>query len=462
MNNLPKYNGKAFKKVGFIGLGRSNLGILSYLKEKYPRLEFTLRCANADVCGSEAFKRIMSGTDELSDIDEDILFLSPSVRRDKRELLKAAERGVILSSDSEFFLENTSSDIYAITGSDGKSTTTTLASRLLACGYSDAVPCGNIGEAMTPHLSDPRGTAYAAELSSFQLMYSRPKSKRCVITNITKNHLDWHRSFEEYIRAKENILENAEERIFNFDCPISRELMKRHGAFAVFSTLEGEKSLRSAVSAELYITLDGGYICISGERILSLSETALGGSHNIQNYMAAIALCFGICKSSDISELARSFTGLSHRCESFLTHHGVKYINSSIDSSPIRTAKTLDMLGENIIVILGGRSKGLDYAELLPALLRHARLAILTGESGEEIEELLKKRGLSLPYLRISDFYGAAKAAYSAATEGDTVLLSPASTSFDSFRNFEERGNAFKDYIKELTKERKLSSESKI
>lgn len=445
------YNGRKITSVGFLGYGKSNKGIHDYLKSHFNGLRFILRSDSQIEVQDGIFHKIHTGRTAYDKITEDILFLSPSARRDKSELARAEGRGVILSSDAEFFLSGTSSDVFAITGSDGKSTTTTLTAMMLAESYKAAIPCGNIGEAMTPHLDDGAGYAYAAELSSFQLNYMKPRVRRAVITNITENHLNWHTSFEEYINAKRNVFENAEERIINFDCEISRAFAKEYPIFAVFSRKKNEVELRRALEAEIYVTESDGYITASGERLLALSDIRVKGAHNELNFMAAIAMSYGIAEKERILSTAKDFGGLRHRCELIRELHGVRYYNSSIDSSPKRTCATLDTFQDRVTVILGGRSKGLDFSELVPMLTRKAKSVILMGECADEIEgAILKSDDFKIPYIKYRSFEEAVKYALSTAKEGDSVILSPAATSYDEFSNFEERGDAFRKIINAL------------
>ncbi len=446
------YNGKEIRRVGFLGFGKSNLGIFSYLSGRYD-FEVTLRASTPIDASHICPKFAYFGKDALSNIDEDILFLSPSVRRDVCEIEIAQSKGILISSDAEFFFENSQSDVYAVTGSDGKSTTSYLTSYLLKNDYKNTVCCGNIGESMTPHLNDPSDTAYTTELSSFQLMYLSPKNTRCVITNITPNHLNWHKSFEEYITAKTHILENSKERIFNFDCNISRNIAKSYKVFAVFSKNYSEDYLRKCVSADLYITLCDGSITVCGEKILKATDIFVSGEHNVLNFMAAIAMSYGKARKKDIENLAKTFRGLPHRCEFVCESNGVKFYDSSIDSSPNRCAATLKSMQNKVILILGGRSKGLDYKELLSVLEEKTRFVVLTGEVGEKIKELIIDNGCSgIKFEYKHDFYDAIERAAREAKTGDTVLLSPAATSFDRFSNFEERGNAFKEHIRYLNR----------
>lgn len=446
------YKGRIIKSIGLFGIGRSNLAVYRYLTGKYPNLSVTVRASfESDINGIKA-KRIFFGEECFLDIREDILFLSPSARRDAPPLIEAEKRGVILSSDTEFFFSLSESDIFAVTGSDGKSTTTHLASLLLSDTYKSAIPSANSGEPMSPHLDDGNNTAFVAELSSFQLMYQLPPSKRALITNISENHLNWHKSFREYILAKSNILPNAGERILNYDCEISRELLESYTLFGVYSKSLPYKELKKQKKAEIYLTLESGKIQLNGNALLDISDIKLHGIHNVENYMAAIALCHGYFKMDSLYEIARSFGGLEHRREFVIAKNGVDYYNSSIDSSPKRCISTLNTFQKNVVLILGGRTKGLDFSELVPLAVRKSKKIILTGESIEEMENaFLKSAAYSnseAKLFKVKDFYSAIDLSQTIAEPGDTVLLSPAATSYDAFRNFEERGRAFKDYIR--------------
>lgn len=452
------YKGRAIKSVGFIGFGKSNVDLYSYLKKSCVGVEYTVRSDVEPMPPAELPDRVLLGDAMLDDIREDVLFLSPSVRRDDPRLKEAMSRGTILSSDTELFLELTKGDIFAISGSDGKSTTAYLTSLMLANAYKGAIPCGNFGEPLSRHIDDGNGYAYALELSSFTLNYLAPRSKRAVITNVTENHLNWHSSFEEYISAKRNVFVNAESRIFCYDCPVSRRIAADFPIFGVFSALVSENELRKAVNAELYITLHNGKIIMNGEETVNTKTMRAVGNHNILNVMAALAMTDGIADRKYVQSIAESFRGLSHRCEEIGAFRGVRYYDSSIDTSPKRCAATLSSFGKRVIVILGGRSKGLDFSELIPALKAYAKHIVLTGECAREMFDLFAKDGgldsLNIKYAIVDDFVEAVVYAATVAREGDSVLLSPAATSYDRFKNFEERGSFFRLCVNGFAKER--------
>ena len=438
------YRGRKIKRIGLFGLGRSSLGVKEYLEREFPGLEYVLRCDRE--VSSEGFDCVRCGSDAYGEPYEDVVFLSPAVRRDREGFARMARAGVLLSSDAELFLEKTEIPMFAVSGSDGKSTTVTLAARML-----DTVAVGNIGVAMSPLLSDGGVKCAVAELSSFQLLWQTPRVHRAVITNISPNHLDWHKSYDEYIGAKENLLFNAEERVFNLECEVSRGLLRAHKPWAVYSSKMSPKELISAAKAEVYVGLRGDYIEANGAKILHTGAIQLKTEHNLNNILCAIALTHGHTDEGRIERVARGFQGLSHRCECVGIYGGVKYVNSSIDSTPKRCATTLNSLEGRWVVILGGRSKGLDYGELIEPMRARARFAVATGECGKEIADVLRAGGIECVYE--SDFDTAVRTAKREARVGEGVILSPASTSFDRFSSFEERGNYFKDLIRNLHNE---------
>ena len=445
------YKDKEVKSVGVYGLGRSNLGVLRYLNKHYPYLKLILRNDSAkipkDVTRVAKFDEIYIGNAASTDIREDLVFLSPTVRKDKLR----CDAHTAFTSDAQFYFENARNPTLAITGSDGKSTTTTLTALMLS-SVGDSVPAiGNIGVPMTPQLD--KALRYAvAELSSFQLMNFSPKCMRALITNVSENHLDFHSSYDEYIWAKENILRECAERIFNYDCEVSQCLMSRYSAFGVYSLTKSEEELKKSVSAEVYVTLSDSFVVANGEKIFDTGMLKCKNRHTIANFAAAVALTYGIADRARIRQVAEEFSGLAHRCECVGVFSGIKYINSSIDSTPKRTVTTLSSFSERLTVILGGKSKGLDYKTLLPTLTERAKRVVLTGATAGEIKAVLLSDTAfcesGIPIIEKTDFEEAVLAAIRASELGDTVILSPASTSFDAFRDFEERGKKFKEIIR--------------
>ena len=450
MKKFLFYKGKRISKVGFFGLGRSNLALFNYLSENYEGLSFMLRSDKA-IGKKDGFSELLYEKAARIDITEDVLFLSPSVRRDSEEFLLARRQGVILSSDVEFFFEQRRVPVFSVTGSDGKSTTATLASLFLSSDEGDFPASANIGLPMTSLLGNPRLRGTVAELSSFQLMDFSPTSERAVITNVSENHLDWHTSFNEYLYAKENVLRFAKKRIFNLDCPYSRTISEKYPAFAVFSTELTHSELCRTVTANHYFTVENGYICSSGEPLFTCDRIKVSGNHNLSNFLAAMALTAELVSTEKIIGVAESFEGLSHRARLVGNFNGIYFYDSSIDSTPTRTAVTLRAIKSPIILILGGRGKRLSYSPLFP-LPKNVKAVVLTGENKYEIlkefTEREKHGEISVKILLKNAFSDAVAAALQEAVSGDAVLLSPASTSFDSFTDYKERGDAFSEIIK--------------
>ena len=428
--------------VGFYGLGMSNASLLGSLPLENCRV--TLRSdkviESADIPQTRKVDKIFCGEDACREISEDIIFFSPSVRRDRSELAEAKERGVVFSSDAELFFEENRTPTLAVTGSDGKSTTAKLIHLLLTKGGYKAKLIGNFGEPMWENLGNVCDF-FVCELSSFMLKYLSPKLQAACITNITPNHLDWHKSYEEYEETKKSITKKAERVI------ISDDNLDIKGAFGIISISKGLKELTQKYSAEIYLTVEGGYILKNGERLIKISSIKRQEKYNLKNLMMAVAMTDGLVDFESISEVARNFEGLRHRCEIVLRKNGVEYIDSSIDSTPARTIQTLTSLNKSVVIILGGRGKGLDYRELTPALEKYAKKVIIYGENSYEIYSAIK--GCSDIELTDS-FYEAVRQGKKCAERIGTLLLSPASTSYDKFKNYAERGNTFRQILLEI------------
>ena len=415
--------------VGFFGLGRSNLSLLSALPLE--NCSVTLRSDGEIDPSVWRGARIMTGADATRDICEDILFLSPSVKRERFNC------GSILSSDYELFLSENESPIIAVTGSDGKSTTARLISLLLREGGISASETGNMGEPMFTSLAK-KSDIYVLELSSFMLSAALPKADMAVLTSLSPNHLDWHGDYESYQKTKLRLLDHSKKFV------ISDENSFVTGAHGIVSLEKGYKELRESYRAELYITCEGGFVRRNGEPLLGINDILMQGEHNIKNLMLAIAATDGLVGKSAISSVAGRFCGLAHRCEEFLSQGGVDYYDSSIDTSPARTKTTLRSLGREVVIILGGRGKGLDYTEMLPEIRKYVKLAIIQGENRYEIKKAIDG---SVPCLVAEDFHRAVLIGIEKARDVGALLLSPASASYDGFKSYEERGEAFKKTV---------------
>lgn len=454
-----------------LGLGISNLPLLRMLVSMGARVTVRDRKSVAELGdAAEEFLsrgvRFITGEGYLDGITEDVIFRSPGIRPDAGSIPAAVTRGSFLTSEMEWFMEATPAQVIGITGSDGKTTTTTVTSLMLrrACeesGRGKTYVGGNIGQPLLPLIREMTEEDFAVvELSSFQLMTFTRSPARAAVTNLSPNHLNWHRNMEEYADAKRRI----------FSCP---------GCGQVVLNAENEWDRRFAGETALPVTFfssvrssyrdvvpagrehsravyarDGRVYCSDGVTetyVMDTTSILLPGRHNLENYMTAISLVWGLVPTEIMREVAETFPGVEHRLEYVRTVGGVKYYNSSIDSSPSRSCAALSALEGPLVVICGGRDKHVPFDTLAAALVARAKAVVLTGEAREQIRNALlqcpqydKER---LPIVTAPEFGDAVLAAKRLAAPGDTVLLSPACTSFDAFRNFEERGNRFKEIV---------------
>lgn len=456
MNKLDefKYN-VAGKNITVIGIGISNLPLIKYLVSLGANVTACDRRSAEDL--GENYTELEKlgvkfnlGDGYLNNLSGDMIFKTPGMRYDVPELLKAKENGSIVTSEMEVFFEVCPSHIIAVTGSDGKTTTTTLIHKMMTdAGYKTWLG-GNIGNPLLTDTEKMKENDWVIlELSSFQLHTMRKSPEIAVITNISPNHLDMHKDYKEYIDAKKNIMlyqNEGDTLIVNADNQVTADIGKSaNGAVKYFS--------RNGM-ADVY--LDGNIIKRGIVEILNIKDIKIPGMHNVENYMAAIAAVSGLVSKEVIVNVAKTFGGVEHRIELVRTLDGVKYYNSSIDSSPNRTINTLRVFPNKVIIIAGGKDKGIPYDEIGPALAEHVKVLILIGATSDKIQEVLDAEinktgnGKDIEVIRATSYEDAVNTARSKAHDGDVVLLSPASTSFDMFRNFEERGNLFKKIVNEL------------
>ena len=456
MNKLDefKYN-VAGKNITVIGIGISNLPLIKYLVSLGANVTACDRRSAEDL--GENYTELEKlgvkfnlGDGYLNNLSGDMIFKTPGMRYDVPELLKAKKNGSIVTSEMEVFFEVCPSHIIAVTGSDGKTTTTTLIHKMMTdAGYKTWLG-GNIGNPLLTDTEKMKENDWVIlELSSFQLHTMRKSPEIAVITNISPNHLDMHKDYKEYIDAKKNIMlyqNEGDTLIVNADNQVTADIGKSaNGAVKYFS--------RNGM-ADVY--LDRNIIKRGIVEILNIKDIKIPGMHNVENYMAAIAAVSGLVSKEVIVNVAKTFGGVEHRIELVRTLDGVKYYNSSIDSSPNRTINTLRVFPNKVIMIAGGKDKGIPYDEIGPALAEHVKVLILIGATSDKIQEALDAEinktgnGKDIEVIRATSYEDAVNTARSKAHAGDVVLLSPASTSFDMFRNFEERGNLFKKIVNEL------------
>ena len=449
-----------------VGVGVSNLPLIDMLLSLGARVVAYDEKSESELCETrcrlaEKGVDLISGEGAFDKIKENIIFRSPGVRPDKGALATANARGSLVTSEMELFFELSPAKKYVITGSDGKTTTTTLTHLFLSAQKeregASAYVGGNIGTPLLPKAGEMcERDAAVLELSSFQLMGAWCEADSVAITNITPNHLNWHVDMDEYISAKRGAVGSGTERVvLNADNEICASLdfgdreyiyfssskdnysdvVKKHGASAIF--IRDRKVIFSSGSDE--------------KEVLSIDDIMLPGRHNLENYMTAIALTFGEVDFDIYRAVAKSFGGVEHRLEFVCEIHGVKYYNSSIDSSPTRTAAALSALTAPPIVICGGSEKGLDFTPLAKTLLKNARAVVLNGASRKSIRAALDtefvQSGANIPVFEKETLADAISVAQKIAKEGDIVLLSPACASFDQFKNFAERGEFFKKAV---------------
>ncbi len=473
MHSLEEYfRGKT---VSLLGAGVSNLPLAHTIAPFCSRLVVRDKKSEAEL-GDAAVQLkndgaiLVTGEDYLKDLCEDCIFRSPGMRPDMPELAAARESGHTVTSEMEFFLSLEPCHVFGITGSDGKSTTTTLTYLMLKSGAQEQNSSrntflgGNIGKPLLDRYSliEPDDCA-AVELSSFQLMSIDALVEAAAITNITPNHLNWHTSMEEYIAAKKRILRHAGRAVLNYDNDVTREIAKEaqdDGIPVTFFSLHpipdgvlGEADSKIWLEGEEIFTL---YPDEEKSRLMLLSDIKLPGLHNAANYMTAAALTHGLVSPEKIREIARTFGGVEHRLEFVREKDGVSYINGSIDSSPTRTAAALSALnGRSIVLIAGGYDKNIPYEPLAEAVYSSGvHTIVLTGATSGKIRSALTSHpSYGIRELKIidePDFDMAVARAAESAKTGDVVILSPASASFDRFKNFEERGRHFKDLVNNM------------
>lgn len=448
------------KRVAFIGIGTSNLPLIKLFADKGAKVTACDR-QSFEKLGENAVKakeygaELVLGDDYLSKIEADVVFRSPGTPFYKEELVNLRNKGVVLTSEMEVFFDLCPCKTIAVTGSDGKTTTTTIISELLKASGMNVRLGGNIGKPLLPEIESVNESDCAVvELSSFQLISMRKSPDVAVVTNLAPNHLDIHKDMQEYVDSKKNIIlhQNAfSKTVLNLDNEITNDFSESvRGQLAKFSIKE--KLYNGAY-------LDGTTICYSDygkvTEIMDIKEIKIPGMHNVENYLAAISAVWGMVDVDTIVAVARTFGGVAHRAEFVKEYNGVKYYNDSIASSPTRTALgTLSLYDEKIIIIAGGYDKHIPYEPLGPVINDKVKVLILLGDTAPKIEKAVKEaenyNADDITIITVENMEQAVEVAVQYGEEGDIVSLSPASASFGLYKNFEERGNHFKSIVKSL------------
>ena len=448
------------KRIALIGMGRSHMPLIP-LFTKYGATVIACDKRDEEALGEIAQKAIADGAQlsvgehYLDDLDVDIALRTPGMRFYCDELNALRDKGVTISSEMEIFFDICPCKLFGVTGSDGKTTTTSVIAEMLKKqGYTVHIG-GNIGKPLLPEIESIAPTdVCVVELSSFQLISMRQSPDVAVVTNLAPNHLDIHKDMQEYIDAKKNIIlyQNKDQKaVLNRDNEITMSFAPEcQGEIAYFSRTQ-------KVDNGAY--LDDGMIIYqdNGNRtaVLDINDIKIPGMHNVENYMTAICAVWGIVDVKNIVDVARGFGGVEHRAEFVRELDGVKYYNDSIASSPTRTASgTLSLYDFKLILIAGGYDKHLDYTELGDKICDKVKLAILMGATADKIEAAIRssaKYAENNPkIIRVRDMAEAVKCARKNAVKGDIVSMSPASASFDLYKDFDARGKHFKQLVKEL------------
>ena len=448
------------KKIAFIGTGVTNndtirlflkKGIDVTLCDKKTREQVGELADEFEAAGA----KLSLGETYLDAIFScDIVFRSPGVYYHIPELQKAREMGIVVTSEMEVFFDLCPCKTYAITGTDGKTTTTTITTEILERSGKKVHKGGNIGRALLPIIEEiSEDDVAVVELSSFQLISMRKSPDSAAITNIYPDHLNVHSSMQEYVDAKKNLIlhQNAfSTTVLNLDNEVNNLSGFVRGSLYKFS-------LKTKPERGSFLDEDG-WLCFTDkgvtERIVHKDEIKIPGMHNVENYLTAISLVHGEASSKAIADTARNFGGVEHRIEFVRELDGVRYYNDSIATSPVSVIAGLNAFGRKVIMIAGGYDKKLDYNQLAEPINKYVKTLVLLGATADKIEEAVREyknyNENECRIIRVSTMEEAVEAARRSAENGDIVTLSPASASFDMYKNFEERGRHYKSIVNAL------------
>ena len=456
------FEGLAGKRVAFIGAGVSHRELLPLFAKRGAVVTLCDKKGSVEEFGplGEELRalgvRFSLGQGYLDGLrGQDMILRTPGFEYFTPALQQALEAGAEVTSEMELFFELCPCKIYAVTGSDGKTTSTTLIAEMLRAEGKTVHLGGNLGRALLPVVDTVRpGDVAVVELSSFQLISMHTSPDVALVTNVTPNHLDHHKDMAEYVDAKRNILLHqrpGSKAVLGYENEITRAMARDVvGAVYWFSRLN--RVARGAFLAE------NGDLCFAENGVvtpvLHRSEVKLRGLHNIENLLGAIATVAGEVRFETMARVARQFAGVEHRIEPVRLLHGVQWYNDSIASSPTRTIAGLRSFDQKIIIIAGGYDKHIPYEPLAPEILAHVKVLILMGDTGPIIEKAVREcpgfDGSGLVIEHAGDMAEAVEIARRRAVAGDVVSLSPASASFDKYPNFEVRGQDFKRLVNAL------------
>ena len=448
------------KRIAMCGIGISNTPlILRFLKmgarvfacDRRDRKSIGELADRIEAAGAE----LRLGENYLKDLEVDMIFRTPGMNFNLPELKEARRKGIAVTSEMEVFFDLCPATIFAVTGSDGKTTTTTLIAKMLEAAGKKVHVGGNIGRPLLPEIDNISPEDFVVvELSSFQLISMRKSPDVAVITNVAPNHLDVHKDMDEYICAKKNIMlhQNAFSRtVLNADDEITKSFSKE---------VRGQKlyfSMKEPVKNGAFVDEEGNiYMSYRGIKapLMNKKDIAIMGEHNVENHLAAISAVWGYVGADEIKKVAKTFMGVEHRIEFVRELNGVRYYNDSIGTSPTRTIAGLKSFDKNIILLAGGYDKQIPFEPMAPYITQKVKLLILTGPTASKIEKAVKAEenysGYNPTIIHAENMEHAVEIAHQNAVAGDTVLLSPACASFDAYPNFAVRGDKFKELVNNL------------
>ncbi len=445
------FTGLQGKRIIVLGLGVSNRPLVRLLLEygctvtgcdRTPREKLDAEVLELEALGC----RLSLGDTYLEGLSGDLVFRTPGMHPNIPALEQLRAGGARVTSEMEVFFELCPCKLLAVTGSDGKTTTTTLISEMLKAAGKTVWLGGNIGTPLLPVCRQMKQEDFAVvELSSFQLMDMTRSPHVAVVTNLAPNHLDVHKDMQEYVDAKKNI--------FAFQGPADTLVLNADNAITDGFTGKG-KTVKFSRQGSAYVHIRDGVIFRGDTPVLDCGDILLPGVHNIENYMAAIAAVEGLVADEVIRSVAKNFGGVEHRIELVRIKDGVRYYNDSIASSPSRTIAGLNSFPEKVLLIAGGYDKHIPYDVLGPYLCRRVKTLYVNGATGGQIRGAAEDCPDYTPgcprVVDCKDFADAVHKAAADAEDGDVVLMSPASAAFDQFKNFMERGNYFKKLVREL------------
>ncbi len=444
-------DGHAGKKTAVCGVGVSNLPLIRLLRgagcelearDRKPASELSCR-AELEALGVP----LICGEDYLDGINADIVYRSPGIHPDTPGLREAVKNGARLTSEMEAFFEVCPCHIIAVTGSDGKTTTSTLIAKILEADGKTVRLGGNIGTPLLDRVPEMNPDDFAVvELSSFQLMTMRRSAPVAVVTNVAPNHLDIHASMDEYVDAKRNVFRWQETNgrvVLNLDNDITRTYSGEARGEVLFFSRREQPENGAYFDGETVFAVRQG----RSEPVMRASDIRIPGLHNVENYMAALCALDGTVSYDAVRRVATEFGGVEHRIEFVRELDGVKYYNDSIASSPTRTIAGLRSFSEKVVLIAGGYDKHIPFEPLALELGAHVKALVLFGATAGLIRAAAESQPDCPPLCEAHTLDEAVSLARTAAGEHGVVLFSPACASFDMFKNFAERGNAFKQVV---------------